>query len=431
MTKTKFKQTEIGEIPEDWTVKKISEGLVSLNDNSISKKNTLKIINYYDTSAVYRGKFEKPTKYTLEEAPSRAKRLAIKGDILISTVRPNQEHFGYVQSIEDGDVFSTGFVVITSKKIESKYLYYFLTSQRVTNILHQIAESHTSTYPSFKPEDILKLNIPYPPIDEQQRIAKIISDLDSKIELLQNQNKTLESIGKTIFKQWFVDFEFPNEEGKPYKSSGGEMIESELGEIPKGWTMTTVKDCGKVVCGKTPSTQDKDNFGADYPFITIPDMHNQIFIINTERKLSVKGANTQIKKELPSLSICVSCIATPGIVALTTEPSHTNQQINSIVCDSSISPYFMYLTMKLKSQEIKNMGLGGTATLNLNTGDFERLKIMLPDKTILNKFHLILSPLFDKILNSSREIINLTRTRDLLLPKLMSGKIRVPIEVPQ
>ena len=111
--------------------------------------------------------------------------------------------------------------------------------------------------------------------------------------------------------------------------------------MPEGWKVGVISDFGDVICGKTPSTKIKDYYGEEIPFITIPDMHNYVYACYTERYLSVKGAQSQESKNLPPNSICVSCIATPGLVVLTDRISQTNQQINSIIPNSSISPYYV------------------------------------------------------------------------------------------
>src|SRR4030042_1202676 len=357
--KTKFKQTEIGMIPEDWEVKVVG-GLVKINEDTINKNYPEKNIEYIDTSSVDNGHLVETQKLKLEEAPSRAKRILKDNDILISTVRLNPN------------------------VIENSFC-------------------------------------PYPNEDEQTYISKILSDLDSKIELNQQMNAALESIGQAIFKHWFIDFEFPNEEGKPYKSSGGEMVDSERGEIPEGWDIKVIADCGGVVCGKTPPTKNEEYYSGGIPFITIPDMRDNVFVIRTEKSLSEAGARSQSKKELPPFAVCVSCIATPGLVALASERSHTNQQINSIICNSGISPYFIFFLMTNKSDDIKTMGLGGTATLNLNTGDFSRIKLLVPPDGEMREFHRFVEPLFKKILENLKESVNLSAIRDSLLPKLMSG----------
>jgi type I restriction enzyme S subunit len=423
-TERDFKETEIGMIPKDWEVHRIGD-VSKINENTIGKDFSYDEIEYIDIDSVERGRITKIQHIALKEAPSRAKRLLRDNDIIISTVRPNLKHFAFIERSKPNLVVSTGFAVISAKAINPRFLYYYLTTQKYTDYLAAIADSHTSAYPSFNPDIIEDSFLPFPEDKEQERIAKILSDLDSKIEVNHQMNQTLEKMSQALFRHWFIGFEFPNEKGKPYKSSGGEMVESELGEIPKGWEIKEVSDCGKVICGKTPPTKDEDNYGSEIPFITIPDMRDNVFVVRTEKQLSKIGADTQGKKELPALAICVSCIASPGLVALTRTRSHTNQQINSIICNNGISPYFMFFSMKEKSEDIRTMGLGGTATLNLNTGDFSKIKILVPKKSIMDKFHKLVTPIFNRVLENSIESLAVADIRDSLLPRFMSGKIRV------
>lgn len=311
--------------------------------------------------------------------------------------------------------------------LDPKFLRYFLISQKMQQHMLALA-SAGATRQALTKGMIEDFEIPCPSLEEQRAIAKILGDLDEKIELNHRMNKTLEAIAQALFKRWFVDFNFPDGKGRPYKDSGGRMVDSELGAIPADWDVKAIADCGEVICGKTPPTADKENYGADIFFITIPDMRGQAFVIQTERKISHRGASSQKNKELPPLAICVSCIATPGLVSLTSDVSHTNQQINSIVCKKEISPYFMYYTMLDKSEEIKTMGLGGTATLNLNTGNFARIKVVIPGRTTMKVFHELVTPIMERLLSNSRENKSLGNIHDSLLPKLMSGKIRVKAE---
>lgn len=423
MSKTKFKQTEIGEIPR-WDTALLKDVAV-VNEKTIDKEYPHVEIEYIDIAAVDKGRISEIKKLLRSEAPSRAQRIVRDKDILLSTVRPNLKHFAFMKKANPNTIASTGFAVISSKMIDSRFLYYYLTTDRYTDYLSAIADAHTSTYPAFNPDILENSEIPFPPEKEQRAIAKILSDLDEKIELNRQMNKTLESIAQTIFKRWFVGFEFPDKNGMPYKSSGGRLVDSELGEIPEGWSCKEIADCGDVVCGKTPPTADKENYGKDIFFITIPDMRGQAFIIKTERKLSKQGASIQENKELPPLSICISCIATPGLVSITSDFSHTNQQINSIICEKGVSPYFMYYTMLDRSEEIKTMGLGGTATLNLNTGNFSRIKVMIAEPVIMDSFHKLVTPLMETVLSNLKENISLCKIRDSLLPRLMSGRKRV------
>lgn len=432
---TALKQTEIGMIPEDWEIKTLGE-FISIkhgfafkgeffsdvpNENILLTPGNFHIGGGFksDKFKYYTGSY--PEEYTLRE-----------NDLIVTMTDLSKEGdtLGYSALIPKGNGNRflhnqrLGLVILKSKSIDKAFLYWVLRTRNYH--IFVVNTSSGSTVKHTAPTRIYDYKVALPKsVEEQQSIAKILSDLDSKIELSQQMNTTLEKVGQALFKHWFIDFEFPNEKGKPYRSSGGEMVDSELGEIPEGWQIKEINDCGKVVCGKTPSTQNKENYGDDIPFITIPDMRGNVFVVKTENQLSKLGAETQAKKELPSLAVCVSCIATPGLVSLTSIRSHTNQQINSIICNADISPYFMFYTMREKSEDIQTMGLGGTATLNLNTGDFSKIKILVPDKRLMEQFHTLMVPLFKQLLKKGTESLTLVDIRGSLLPRLMSGKIRV------
>lgn len=196
--------------------------------------------------------------------------------------------------------------------------------------------------------------------------------------------------------------------------------------IPINWKAGTLEDLAKeIICGKTPSTKKTDYYGEDIPFVTIPDMHNSVYTIKTERKLSRLGANIQSKKTLPVNSICVSCIGTAGLVTLLSEESQTNQQINSIIPKEGVSSYYIYLLMQTKSHEINKFGQSGSTIINLNKTQFSKLNALIPSVEVMTRFDLLVQPLFEMILANSKENIILTNLRDELLPKLMSGEIDV------
>ncbi|MBW2123472.1 MAG: restriction endonuclease subunit S [Deltaproteobacteria bacterium] len=314
---------------------------------------------------------------------------------------------------------------------DTRFLYYG-TKGRVH------LEEYKGHYPDFRRKWIL-----VPPLPEQRAIAHILGTLDDKIELNRRMNRTLEAIAQAIFKSWFlaagkpIPDEFADRAARRAQLAHGEsplpenirrlfpdeFQDSELGLIPKGWKVGTVADLGNIVCGKTPPTSEPANYGNEIPFITIPDMRDKAFVTTTARYLSPTGAATQPKKLLPPLSVCVSCIATPGLVALTSQPSHTNQQINSIICRDDISPYWCYSKLVNMKNEIITGGAGGSATLNLNKGQFSSLKLVLPDKHVIVAFHAKTRSLFRSILVNIRQIDCLREIRDTLLPNLISGHI--------
>ncbi|HHE8774178.1 TPA: restriction endonuclease subunit S, partial [Haemophilus influenzae] len=299
-------------------------------------------------------------------------------------------------------------LIIDPKKADYRFIFYLLRlyKKEIQSLATGAAQQNLSA------KTIKEFCFYIPSLEKQTEIADILSELDKKIELNTQINQTLEQIAQALFKSWFVDFDpvrakvqalsdglsleqaelaamqaisgkTPEEltalsQTQPdryaelaetAKAFPCEMVEVDGGEVPKGWEMKALSDLGQIICGKTPSKSNKEFFGDDVPFIKIPDMHNQVFITQTTDNLSVVGANYQSKKYIPAKSICVSCIATVGLVSMTSKPSHTNQQINSIIPDDEQSCEFLYLSLKQPSMTkyLKDLASGGTATLNLNT----------------------------------------------------------------
>jgi len=168
-----------------------------------------------------------------------------------------------------------------------------------------------------------------------------------------------------------------------------------------------------------------DYYGDDIPFITIPDMHGKIFATAVQRKLSFAGAASQQNKMLPAGALCVSCIATPGLVVITIGKSQTNQQINTVVPSKPQETYFWFWTLRDLGDEIKAGGSGGSVLTNLSTGRFSELRVLTPPAGLRLTYHSLVAPLFDRILAGEREIATLAALRDTLLPKLISGELRV------
>lgn len=253
-----------------------------------------------------------------------------------------------------------------------------------------------------------------PPIDSQRNIIKILSNYDSLIENNQKQIKLLEEAAQRLYKEWFIDLRFP----------GHENVEIVDG-VPEGWQYKKVSSFGSVITGKTPSTAKSQYYGGEVPFIKIPDMHKGIFPLVTEVTLSLEGAKSQKNKFIPKNSIMVSCIATVGLVNISIEDCQTNQQINSIVLADERSLYYLYFAMKDLKSLLDGVGSNGATMTNVNKEKFSNLSILCPDTLLLEKYYEYSKPLFDKILNLSKNINCLTEARDRLLPKLISGEIEV------
>ncbi len=304
-------------------------------------------------------------------------------------------------------------IILNENVSNIKYIFYFLEKMNIRNL------AIGSSQPLIT-QDILKnIEIDLPSLEEQKRIADILTALDDKIELNNQMNQTLEEIASLLYKRWFVDFEFPDDKGNPYKSSGGEMVESELGMIPKGWKVKELGEISeKIITGKTPSTKDSKNFGEGTPFITIPDMYRKVFTDKTVRHITNYGRKKIQNKLIPKNSVLVSCIATPGLVSITSKESITNQQINSIVCKKQ-NLYFIYETLLSLKEYIILLGSGGSTTLNLNKSDFSKISICYAENRINKVFYELCDYIFNQIYENQFEIIKLENMKEELLKELL------------
>ena len=313
---------------------------------------------------------------------------------------------------EEAWAHNTTLYVDDFKGNDPEFLYYLCQTMPFANF------GGGSAVPTLNRNHIHPLETKIPvKVEDQRRIASILSSLDRKIELNNKINADLEEMAQAIFKNWFVDFE-------PFKD--GKFVDSELGMIPEGWKVGCLGDMGAVVCGKTPSKSNSNYYEGDIPFIKIPDMHGNVFVENSEDRLTEEGSLSQIKKLIPPYSLMVSCIATVGLVSINTKPSHTNQQINTVIPHNKSALFYLYQHIKNNEEFLKNMGRGGTTTLNVNTKSFSNIRLLIPSEIALDQFHGIVEGLFKKIELNMHESRTLSLLRDTLLPRLMSGEIEVP-----
>ena len=360
--------------------------------------------------------YDTKQKITEEGVKNSSTKLAKKGDVVIASAGQGNTR-GQVSYLKTDTYINQSVICVRGREdvLDSSWIFYNL-SNRYKEL--RIISDTTSIRGSLTTKIFNDLDILFPvEIKEQQKVVSILSAFDDKIEINNKIAKTLEQMAQNIFKEWFVKFRFPGHEKVKF-------VDSELGKIPERWKASRIKDVGTIITGKTPLTENKENFGSEFPFITIPDI-NKIFITKTERCLSKISAQKMKNLLLPKDSICVSCIATVGLVGITTEASFTNQQINSMIPKTEELLYFLFLYFKNKKKDLILYGSGGTATLIINKTKFENLGIIIPEDGILEKYHKIVNALLGEILSKDKENQKLAAMRDLFLPKLIRGEIRV------
>lgn len=315
--------------------------------------------------------------------------------------------------------------VRVNENYSNQFVYYrFLLAGKTGELKNHFIGS---TIKHLTGAGLKQVGFAFPSFDEQQKIASVLSALDSKIELNNRINTELEAMAKTLYDYWFVQFDFPDKDGKPYKTSGGKMVWNEnlKRAIPEGWAVKSLVDIeSNIVTGKTPSTNSTDFYNGNVPFITIGDIRGNMHVVETDIKLSLAGADSQKNKYIPKGSLCVTCIASPGLIGYTTENSQTNQQINSIVIQNGENKTYLYYALNDHFRFAKGAKTGNTFA-NMNKGDFESIILIHPNKDLLLNFEDFAKPIVTKILTHSKQNKTLAELRDWLLPMLMNGQVQV------
>ena len=335
-------------------------------------------------------------------------KLLPKDTVLFSSRAP----IGYVAIASNPICTNQGFKSIICNKeiINPLFLYYYIKG----NLDYIKLFGTGATFPEISGAAMRKIKVQIPSLPTQQKIASILSAYDRLIENNTRRIRLLEQMAENLYKEWFVRFRFPEHENV-------EIVNG----LPKGWEIKIIADFGRIETGKTPPMSNRDLYGGDILFVKTPDMHGKLFVRSTSETLSQEGNNYQRTKLLPINSIMVSCIGTAGIVSINTNLAHTNQQINSIILNNLEDLEWLYYVCRQLKPTIELFGATGATMTNLSKGKFEKLKIVVPKVDFRGAFHKRIRPYFKEIYALEQQNTFLTRQRDLLLPRLMSGKLEV------
>ena len=403
--------------------------IADFNKSSISKSETFKEIIYLDTSSITENVVSGTVIMNTKEAPSRAQRKVTNNTIIYSTVRPRLKHYGILSRPQNNFIVSTGFTTIDIKdlykdKIDPRYLYLLLTQPTITDYIGNIADTAVSAYPSINPSDLSSLCFMFPNYDIQKTIADIWNNYDRKIELNRAINQNLEAMAKQLYNYWFVQFDFPNEEGKPYKSSGGKMVWNEKlkREIPFGWHCGNLFEIAVFTNGLACQKFRPKDDEASLPVIKIREMHDGISA-DTEKVTpnipeSVKVYNGDVLFSWSaSLEVMLWAYGLGGL----------NQHIFKVTSANDFPKSFFYFQLLDYVDVFKKMAEARKTTMGHITQDhLQQSAIAIPDnKDIADRFEELISPIFNQIIKLHEEILNLTKQRDKLLPLLMNGQVSV------
>lgn len=359
---------------------------------------------------------------TKEKADSLKKCNAHRGDIIV-THRGTLGQIVYVpvDSKYDRYVISQSQFRFRCKAdlVDVQYLvYYFHTREGQYKILANASQvgvpalaRATSTF--------RLIDIKLPPLDDQRRIASILSSLDRKIELNNKINADLEEMAQAIFKNWFVDFE-------PFK--GGKFVDSELGMIPEGWKVGRADDFYQINIGKTPPRKENKWFStnpADKIWVSIANMGNSgIFISDSSEYLTKEAVDRHNIIMVPRNTILLSFKLTVGRVAIADKELTTNEAIARFIL--SDDKYMEYLYLYLKNFDYNSLGSTSSIATAVNSKTIKGMQMLQPSDKIIDAFHIQVNPIFEKIRSLTKENSRLSLLRDTLLPRLMSGELEIP-----
>ena len=342
-----------------------------------------------------------------------------QGDILLTSVGTlgvpylvQEEEFYF----KDGNL--TWFKNFSSQ-CDNKFIYLWLQSSFCRNQIY--AKAIGSTQKALTIETLKNFELLLPPLEEQKAIADILSSLDDKIELNNQMNETLEEMAQALFKRWFVDFEFPNEEGKPYKSSGGEMIESELGMIPKGWNVKSLDQIASFLNGlamqKFRPNEDEDSL----PVLKIKELRQEKVTsdsdrctVNIDSKYKVNDGDV-IFSWSGTLDARIWCGGEVGL----------NQHLFKVTSDSYPKWFYYMWVVEYLHQFIRIASDRATTMGHIKRQHLTEAQVLVPSREQLDKMGKVLEPIIEKIIQNKVEKRSLESLRDTVLPKLMSGEIRV------
>ena len=409
---------------EEWKECTIGDVCNTISDTYRGNAKDVVLIN---TSDVLEGKCLNHQKTPNKNLKGQFKKTFQQGDILYSEIRPANKRYAYVNFAPKDYIASTKLMVIRhNDKITPQYLFYILTNDVIIRELQMIAESRSGTFPQVTFSELANFSISLPSISQQKEIVAVLKSFDSKIDLNRRINDNLEQQAQALFKSWFVDFE-------PFLREEFFKSDSLFGDIPVEWHIVAIKDLSVYITDYVAN----GSFASLRENVRLYDNPNYAhFIRNTDLKaesykmyVDKHSYEFLSKSVLEGGEIIISNVGDVGSVFLCPKLEKPMTLGNNIILLRPKKDYLtFYLYMLFKGgigQHLIDGVTGGSAQRKFNKTDFKSIKLMMPPVNILIKFDRIVKPIFSKIEENRDEISRLTSLRDTLLPKLMSGELKI------
>lgn len=368
-----------------------------------------------------------------EKAHSLIQNTAYPGDLILT----QRGTIGQVALIPEKSKYSKYILSQNQMKLsvdplkaDIQFLCYYFLSPIAQEII--IRNSIGSTIPGFNLTQLRDFPISLPPLNEQRKISLILGTLDAKIDNLRRQNETLQEISRSIFKHWFIDFEFPNADGKPYKSSGGAMVRSDLGNVPKGWQVGKLNDYLSLIIdyrGKTPKKLDCDWSMEGIPALSAKNIKNGKILVEQLVHFADEALYQKwMKDELQKGDILLTSEAPLGEVYYLASDSKyiLSQRLFSLRTKKQFSSAYLYFWLRSpEGQNLINRRATGSTVQGIRQSELRNVEVIIPEGETLENASDLWMSILGKIEANYQAINIITKTRDALLPKLISGQLRV------
>lgn len=351
-----------------------------------------------------------------------------KDDLIVAMTEQAEGLLGSCAFVPEDNLYlhnqRLGLITTDPKQLDKSFVYYLFQTSSVREQIRLTSSGSKVKHTS--PERIYAVNTPLPKVEEQKKIAAVLSALDAKIDCNNRINAELEAMAKTLYDYWFVQFDFPDANGKPYKSSGGKMVYNPTlkREIPAGWKDSNILAVADLLGGGTPTKKKPEYWNGEIPFFTPTDADGTIFKFSTADCITEEGLKKSSTKLFGKNTVFITARGSVGKLVLAGVDMAMNQSCYALRAKPGIShTYLFFLTKELIHHlEVKS---SGSVFDSIVSNDIEFTNLAIPDRAIVEKFAAVVEPVFERIANNTKENQHLTQLRDWLLPMLMNGQVAV------
>ncbi len=413
-------------LPDNWKIKRLDEIADFQNGHSFYRygyaEEGLLAIDLFNISEDGKLRFSDRDKYVSHEiSQKKSKFILSDGDLVIAMTDMTQKMgiLGKCALVKHNDRYilnqRIGRIVADNSLVLTSYLRFFINSPFFLNPLYSLAKGAVQKY--VNTDDIKGNKIYLPPMFIQEKITAILSAYDNLIENNLRRIKILEEMAQNLYREWFVNFRFPGHENTRF-------VDSPLGKIPQGWEVVSFTEIADVLSGGTPKTTNPEYWGGHILFFAPKDTPSCFYVTETEKTITEFGLNKCNSQLYPPNTVFITARGTVGNVVITACEMAMNQSCYALRGKEGIGQKYLYMLM-LNQVDYLKKNTGGATFSTIVVDTFRRMQIVKPSNLIIEEFDGLLSSLFRQMINMINRNSNLRQTRDLLLPKLISGEVDV------